>query len=199
VAPTRAPRQNLFVIAAVALPLLVIAFFLIATAVPRWFVAPPAYDLLFRIVDAYEPTRERVAVEFRVRDGRVEATAREVEEGTYVVPRPLYVYEHGSGAVRKISVDLPAKLPQTELTVVVDQLAGRRALAQPAAPDGYALHMPERSAPGLIGDIFGRHRSDPGLAIASRGRVVRITLPSSLRYYDPASVEVVGWLEPEDR
>lgn len=34
--------DNPFLVAAVLLPLLVAAFFLAATAIPRWLVAPPA-------------------------------------------------------------------------------------------------------------------------------------------------------------
>ncbi len=40
-------RDNAFLIAAVALPLVVVGFFLLFTAIPRWTVPPPQHDLLF--------------------------------------------------------------------------------------------------------------------------------------------------------
>lgn len=194
----RAPQRNIFLVAAVALPLLVVMFFLVASAVPRWLVAPPAYDFVFRALDSYSENSPRAEIEFRVRDGRLEATARPVEGDRFAPSRALYVYEHDTGNVRKISVDLPAVLPAGEppLTIAVDQLADRRVIAQSKAPDGYELHMPARNSPGLIGDLFGMRGHDQGLAIAHNGRVVRINPPSSVRYYDASSIDVIGWLEP---
>jgi hypothetical protein len=40
-------RDNPFLAAAVALPLVVVLFFLLSAALPRWTV-PPRYDLLLR-------------------------------------------------------------------------------------------------------------------------------------------------------
>src|SRR6478735_3199762 len=45
-------RDNAFLVAAGLLPVLVVGFFLLATAIPRWTVPPPAYDL---IVKGYKP------------------------------------------------------------------------------------------------------------------------------------------------
>src|SRR5215813_11728655 len=66
-------RHNAFLVAAVALPVIVVAFFLLATAIPRWTVPPPAYDLVLRVGKSYEQPRPQVAVEFKVDDGRIVA------------------------------------------------------------------------------------------------------------------------------
>ena len=55
-------RSSAFLIAAVALPILVVGVFLVASAVPRWTVAPPAYDLLFRADGGYNPSGSRLAI-----------------------------------------------------------------------------------------------------------------------------------------
>ena len=47
----RLVRDNAFLIAAAALPVLVVALFLLSTAIPRWTVPPPAYDVLLRTSD----------------------------------------------------------------------------------------------------------------------------------------------------
>jgi len=60
-------RENAFLLAAVLLPLVVIGFFLVATAIPRWVVPAPAYDLLMRRAGAYDQTAPRVAVDFVLR------------------------------------------------------------------------------------------------------------------------------------
>src|SRR5688572_30393210 len=77
-------RDNAFLVAAVSLPLVVIAFFLLAAAIPRWRVPPPAYDLLIRAADDYNPAaNRRVVVDFEVRGGKVVATARPISETHY--------------------------------------------------------------------------------------------------------------------
>jgi len=53
--PAERPYPSAFLIATVALPLLVVAVFLVASAVPRWTVAPPEYDLLLRADSGYNP------------------------------------------------------------------------------------------------------------------------------------------------
>src|SRR4026207_414357 len=68
-------RRNAFLVAAVALPLVVVIFFLLAAAIPRWTVAPPDFDLVLRGT-SYEQPAPRVSLEFDVRDGRVQATVR---------------------------------------------------------------------------------------------------------------------------
>ena len=42
-------RENAFLAAAVCLPLLVVVFFVLASIIPRWLVAPPAYDYRRRL------------------------------------------------------------------------------------------------------------------------------------------------------
>jgi hypothetical protein len=66
-------RNNAFLAAAVALPVLVVGFFLLATAIPRWTVPPPTYDLVFRVGKPYDQPRPQVSVEFKVEDGRLQA------------------------------------------------------------------------------------------------------------------------------
>src|SRR4249920_2312039 len=76
-------RDNLFLAAAVLLPVVVLSFFLLASAVPRWMVAPPAYDLVFRVSPQFNDGRPRLSVDYAVRDGRVEATVRPVAANGY--------------------------------------------------------------------------------------------------------------------
>ena len=65
-----------FLLAAAALPAAVVVFFVLASVIPRWTVAPPAYDLLLRTESGYGQSGPRVSVDYNVRDGQVEATVR---------------------------------------------------------------------------------------------------------------------------
>jgi len=194
-------RDNAFLVAAVSLPLVVVAFFLLSTAIPRWTVPPPAYDLLLRASDVYNfnQTNPRVT-DFNVRDGRVEATIRAVPANGYQSRTALFLFDHATMTAREIPVDLPDKLVLVEAdpprTVVVATPPGR-VLAQAKAPDGYQLETRSQRGPGIVGELFGMHRYNSDTALTNRGRVVPLTLPGPYQNQYVSSVTAVGWLVPE--
>jgi hypothetical protein len=186
-------RENAFLVAAVSLPLLVVAFFLVSSIVPRWMVPPPAYDLLVSTEGAYDSSGPRVSVEYTVRDGRVEATIRQLSATTYQRPAALFLFDHKTMTPREVPVDLPRDLGEKDppRTRVVDALAGRRVTAEAKAPDGYQFETRTRRGPGIVGELFGMNRYDPGATVVNKGRVIQITLPSQGLYY---TLRPVGWV-----
>jgi hypothetical protein len=193
-------RDNIFLVAAVSLPLIVVAFFLVSTAIPRWLVPPPAYDLLISATDAYNQTNPRMTVNFNVRDGRVEATFQAVPANTYSARSRLFLFDHTTMNVREIPVELPNNLVLAEgdppRTIVVDAIAGRQLLTDVQAPDGYQLESRNQRGPGIVGDVFGMNRYDAEASLVNRGRVIPVALPAPYRnvYFSP--VYAVGWLVP---
>jgi hypothetical protein len=187
-------RDNAFLVAAVLLPLLVVGFFLLAAIIPRWTVAPPAYDLVLRVGGSYDPPPPKVVVEYRVRDGRVEAVVTPLAENGYAQAWRLVLAEHPTMNVRELPVDLPDRMDKDEPPrhIAVTALANRHVLDQTRAPDGYELRSESHQGPGLFGDLFGMHHTDQGTALINGGRVVEIPLPSRYGYYAP--VYVVGWI-----
>jgi len=186
-------RENAFLVAAVSLPLVVVGFFLIASAVPRWLVEPPAYDLLLRTYGSVDQTGPRVAVDFNVRDGRVEATVRGLPATAYPQAPKLFLFDHQSMTVREVPVDLPTNLTEQDppVTVQISALAGRRVLAESQAPDGYEFEPGRYRSTGVIGDLFGMGRRDGKMSLVNKGRVVEISLPSGEYGY---GVSAVGWV-----
>ena len=186
-------RHNAFLVAAVSLPVVVVAFFLLASAVPRWLVPPPAYDLVLRASGGYDQSRARIAVDFTVRDGRVEAIVRPLPANAYPQLWALYLFDHQTTNVREIPVDLPGNLTESDppRTIVIAALAGRQVVAQAKAPDGYEFQTRTYRSPGIVGDLFGMHRYDQSATLVNRGRVVRIALPTPYEYQSPV---YVGWV-----
>ena len=186
-------RDNAFLVAAVALPLIVVGFFLVASVVPRWLVPPPGYDLLLRASGPYDQSRPRVAVEFRVRDGRVEAVARPTSTTVYSQPAELFLFEHETLNVRRIPFDLPdLKEGDPPSTIPIAALAGRRVVAETKAPDGYELQTGSRGGSGIVGELFGMGRYDYQVVLVKGGRVVPVSLPGPYEYR--YSVSAVGWV-----
>jgi hypothetical protein len=194
-------RDNAFLVAAAALPLVIVAFFLASSAIPRWLVPPPAYDLLLRAADAYDQTNPRVEVDLDVRDGKVEATVRPVPGNAYGRRSRLFAFDHATMSVREIPVDLPANIANIKdgdppRTIVVDALAGHRLLTQGKSPDGYQLESRNQRGPGIVGEMFGMHRYDTEVSLVNKGRVIPIVLPAPYQNSYQSLVYAVGWLVP---
>ena len=183
-------------VAAIALPVVVAGLFVLASAIPRWTVPPPAYDLLLKTTRPYNQSPATVLVDFNVLDGRVEATLRPPAPNVYAQPWALLRYDHETMSVEEIAIDLPATMAQGEppRTIVVDRLAAIRVSPQTNAPDGYELQTRTNGSPGIVGDLFGMGRYRQTAALVNRGRVVEVNLPSP--YGDPyqSPVYSVGWI-----
>ncbi len=189
-------RENIFLVAAVSLPLIVVAFFLAASAIPRFIVPPPAYDLLVR-TDDLSQANPRIHAEFNVRGEKVEATFRVAPANTYQLRSVLFLFDHTTLTVREVPIELPDNFVEGDppRTIVIEALAGREALAPPIAPDGYRVEERGQRGPGLIGDLFGMGRYDSSASLVNRGRVIRIALPAPFQE-NYSRVYTVGWLVP---
>lgn len=185
-------RENAFLVAAVALPLVVVGFFLLATAIPRWTVPPPAYDLLFT-TSTYREPRRAVSLEFSVVNGRLDAVARPATDDSHPPRLTLWRFDHQTFSVREIPVAVPElSAGDAPRTIDVEALAGRVVLADPRAPDGYEVRRDDRSSPGIAGELFGMRRYDRNLSIERGGRVVSIEVPS--RQDSWTTPAFVGWI-----
>jgi hypothetical protein len=192
-------RDNAFLVAAVSLPLLVVAFFLLSTTIPGWLVSPPAYDLVVRATDTYNQTNPRLMVDFDVRNGKVVATFQSVAVNGFGLRSRLFLFDHAAMSTREVPVELPDNLVEGDppRTVVVDGLAGREVIARTKAPDGYELQNRSQRGPGIVGELFGMTRYDSEAVLTNRGRVIRIELPPAFRNVYASPVSPVGWLAPE--
>lgn len=189
-------RSNPTIAAGILLPLVVAAFFVIATAVPRWLVAPPTHDLLFTVHD-YRHESPAIEVRFDVADDRVRARAFRPESNYRSVPR-LYRYEHATDSVRELTVELPSGADEFEdgTSLPIPALAGTRVSAARRAPDGYEITGPEYRSGGLMGLFFGRRRQ-PGLAISKDGAVFEIPDVDGRPFYY-GNVSFLSWVVADD-
>ncbi|MBA2306168.1 MAG: hypothetical protein H0W08_26565 [Acidobacteria bacterium] len=185
-------RDNAFLVGAVSLPLVVVGVFLLLTAIPKWTVPPPQYDLLLHTTD-YNGQDARITVQLFVRDEALQATLRPVLKDMHPPRVRLWRFDHGTLSAREIPVDLPAQIVDGEppRTLVVEALRGRRIVTDTKAPDGYELRTRTHGGPGLIGDLFGMGRYDQSSVIVNRGRIIPIGVPTPNQYQTPG---FLGWL-----
>ena len=188
-------RDNGFLVAAVALPIVIVALFLLVTAIPRWTVPPPAYDVLLR-TSAYDQASSGLVVDLVIEKERLHAVLRPAPANSYPPRTMLWQFDHTTMNVRPVPLELPRELApgESSRSVPIEALAGRRVAAQPQAPDGYELQNRTHSGTGLVGDLFGMRRYGESASLVNRGRIVPIRLGSPRDYQSPL---FVGWLIDE--
>ena len=184
-------RDNVFLIAAGLLPILVVGFFLLATAIPRWTVPPPSYDLL---VKGYKPYsgdfRLKVSYDLDVRDGRLQLTVRPLATEQYQNKPVLFLIDHKTLDARALPLTLRETPPDAPETTVLDPVPGRVLLDGAKAPDGYTLESRPYHSTGLLGDLFGMHSYQSGMVLMNRGRVIPVALPEPF----DSPVYFVAWV-----
>jgi hypothetical protein len=185
-------RDNVFLVAAVALPVVIVGLFLLTTAIPRWTVPPPAYDLLLRTSE-YEHPNPALFVDFVVRDARLHASIRVAEPNSYAPRAKLWRFDRATMNTSEIALDLPRELGPGESTrmVPIDALAGRRVVTDARAPDGYELQNRTQRGTGVLGNLFGMGRYGESVALVNRGRVIPVRTSAPHSYQSP---QFVGWL-----
>lgn len=183
-------RDNIILVAGIALPLVVMLFFLLATWIPRWLVDPPQYDLLFSGVSWSDKSSNTVNLVVTA-EGQLKARYFKRQEGESPLRR-LFIYEHTTGDVREISIPSLAGevYGEVEIEREISEFAARTVSTKRTAPDGYEFQGPQYTSGNFLGLGFGGRRSK--LSIRKKGAVVSIPTLDSYPYYN--GTEFVGWL-----
>jgi hypothetical protein len=186
----------------VLLPLAIVALFALATLLPRWWVEPPRYDLIFSV----QQDSAAFGVTFQRNGDQLFANVSYDHHRDTSPHHRLYHFRAADMSVVEIPITVPEALrsqlqiddPHREFNVeeLVVTLPG--AFAVPAgqpAPDGYQVRNDHARGSGLFGALFGMGRRHSMLAIEKSGRVVEIRYPDNAGYYY-YGVQPLGWLEP---
>jgi hypothetical protein len=188
-------RDNAFLVAAVALPVVIVGLFLLVTAIPRWTVPPPAYDLVLRTSE-YDQAASKLIVDFVVQNERLHVIVRAADSNSYAPRAKLWLFDHATLNAREIAYDLPRDLApgESSRTVPIDALAARRVVTGPRAPDGYELQSRPYRSTGLFADLFGMGRYGESVSLVNRGRIIPVQTSAPHSYQSPL---FVGWLIDE--
>ena len=204
-------RQNLLIISAVALPIIVILFYLVATLLPRYFVAPPQHDLIVRYQPTYYDYNNGVAemvpsrVAIIVVEGRARAVVTEVPaeddarraQTTFFLPR-VFRYKAASGLITEVDVPVPDDLATRPKgsewsipTLDAVELSPNR-----TAPDGYEFDAEDDRHRGLAVELFGGRSRPIGARISMQGRIIKIPEPEDIARagYYAYRLQFVGWV-----
>ena len=209
-------KDNLFVVAALALPLIVIGFFLAATGIPRFLVDDPQYDALY-VVEQY--LNEEYAMRFRVVDGRLRADVRLNSSAVHWPNQMLFRFDASTQKTRRIDPIVPESVKQslhskvanrsapasplvapepapadTSETFDVAETASLRVLPDATAPDGYEFRNEFTGNRGLFGELFGMGSRRSGISVARKGRVIPLMTPNEDQYRYYNNGRLLGWI-----
>jgi hypothetical protein len=189
-------KDNVVLVVGLTLPILLMAGFLLASALPGR-LDPPKYDLLFS-TNEYPNPPILITVRLVVKDGvlTAQSTPLPVPRGAYPNGswKKLFRYQASSGTVRELSFGLPTDMESITGTRedVVDATKGLRIDTTMQAPDGYELGFGTGRGGGLLLEIFGGSRSYEA-RLRKGGRSIPIPPVSGTAFVN-GGVEFVGWV-----
>ena len=186
-------RENMMIVVSIALPLLVVIFFALASVIPGMYATPPAYDLLLTHQGRTTAITSPVKISLAVKDGQLRAVVVKTDTTNYVNNPRLFRYDHLTGEVVEISIQFPENIAELAegSEIPIPELAGRKISEALRAPDGYEFREHRRGG-GLMTELFGGSRYRNNVSIAKNGAVIRVRLPESDYWYN--SVRLVGWV-----
>jgi hypothetical protein len=186
-------RENTMIVVSIALPLLVVILFALASILPNVFSSPPAHDLLLTYQERVIETESPVRVNLVVVNDRVKATVFKVKENERGSVRRIFRYDHVAAAVSEIHIPMPeniAELPDGA-EIPIPELTDLKVSNLLRAPDGYEFRGHEGGG-GLMRGLFGVNRSRNDVNIANDGAIIRVRLPTSNYWY--GDVRFLGWV-----
>ncbi len=204
-------RENLFLIAAVVLPLAVAGLFLLATALPRVFVEDPQFALLVSI-EQHLPQHTSFGVHLQVADKHLLAEAFYNRDSRFFEHTHVYRYVPGHDMPERFDLTIPDDLRRSleSMAEDADRQESRLPLPLPAAlrdvelittitaPDGYRFRNDYRGGAGLFGALFGMGSRSRVIAIEKGGRVIELGADiEPLDRYGYHNVRFLGWIAVE--
>ncbi len=202
-------KENVFMVAAIALPLVVAALFLGATALPKLFVEAPQFSLLVAI-DERRVNQSNFDIEFEVVNGQLQARAVYSETPRFYEQSTLFRFTPGQSMLARIDlrIDDTLRAELESAAAEADKHETSAPLPLPAdladlilnpaitAPDGYRFRNDYRGGAGLFGELFGMRSRNRVVAIEKDGRVEELGAElEQMQRYSYYNVHFLGWIE----
>jgi hypothetical protein len=196
-------KENFVLIVGLALPVLLIVGFMLASSLPQVLSDPPKYDLVFSATD-YPSNANNIPVSVRliVKDGVLTAqyvrTAVAPGNYSYNSWKKLYIYEAKPQKVRQLTFGFPTDMDGITGTrdEIVEATKDLRLDTTLQSPDGYEISYDGYSRSGLLNEMFwggGGYGREPRLRKGSSS--VRLTTGDGNTYFSYGDVQFVGWVK----
>lgn len=191
-------KNNFVLIVGLALPVLLMLGFMVASSLPSVIADPPKYDLIFTVPNG-SANNLPIALKLTVgSDGvlRAQYTRNPRENYYYNSWKKLYLYEARTQKVRELPLPYPADMDKITGTTeeLVETTKHLKLDTTLESPDGYSLSYDGYSRSGLVGELFmgGNYNSEPRLRKGSSSVKLISGNDRMPLYY--GGIELLGWV-----
>ena len=189
-------QRHAFTLAAIFLPVLIAGLFLLASALPHYFVEDPEYELLFT-VETPHAAAQNYKLQFNVRDNRIEVIANPLDQPKTFSEQRLYKFTPSTQQLEQVELNVPAGFETRVVVALPQHIQNLEVLSGTTAPDGYVFRPDHHHNTGLFGGLFGGGSKISLGSISRSGRVIAIQPADQVRYrYYYRTVQVLGWSKP---
>jgi len=190
-------KRHGFLIAGVALPILVVVVFVLARTLPRLWVEDPRYDVVYGVRSSFGARSRPVDADLSVVDGRLRVRWQKTQNPIYLDPPRLYRLHPSTEVVEEIPLPEPEDVERLEgtLDLSITGLEGFRIDTSPRSPDGYEFDGSPGGSSGLLSELLVDRNRRARSVIRKGGRVIVLPRTDDAGYgYSP--VQFLGWLVP---
>jgi len=184
-------KENLVLAVGLALPLLLILLFFLATVVPKSFGSPPQYEMLFTTMKYDYQNKPDYLLDFSVKDQHLMVKAKKNDDkNNNYNAKKLMAYDAKTESAREIAIDTSKLVDGSE--VILEETKDMTIDNASTSPDGYSLQGPNYGGSGLLGGLFGGGYNNSGYRLKKGSIGYKVPNAQNDYYYN--QVQFVGWI-----
>jgi hypothetical protein len=183
-------KENLVLVIGLALPVLLITLFFVATVLPKSFGTPPQYELLFTTAKYDYQNKPEYVIDFNVKNNKLMVKSKKYDENYNNASRLLMAYDAKTEVVREIKID-ESKINEGS-EILLEETKNMELDTSLISPDGYTLEGPNYNSSGLLGGLFGGGYRNSGFRI-KKGNV-GYKVPQHQPDYYYSDLKFIGWV-----
>ena len=189
-------KENFVLVVGLALPVLLIVLFFVASVLPKAIAVPPQYKMLF-IETRYDMNQNQhypYDADFFVKDGVLKAHVWKVQEQNGINRKKIMAYDGKTQTVLEIPYDLSKiSAVQNQADIVLDEFKNMKLDSSNKAPDGYEFEGSGYNSSGMVTDLFGGGYRSSTPRIVKNAIVFKIPNNSNNNYYSN-NIQFLGWV-----
>ena len=184
-------KENLVLVIGLALPLMLIILFFVATVIPKIYSTPPQYEVLFSVPDYGYQNKSDYTIDFKVKNKQLMVKVKKTDgKDNYYNSKKLMAYDAKSEVMREITIDASQLSDGAE--VLLEETKNMTIDTAMMAPDGYLMENQHYGNNGLIGGLFGGGGRNNGYRLKKGSVGYKINALHNNYYYD--QLHFIGWV-----
>lgn len=184
-------KENLVLVIGLALPVLLIVLFFVATVIPKSMATPPQYEMLFSTTRYDYQNKPEYMLDFNVKNKQLMAKAIKYDEkNNNNASKILLAYDGKTETTREIRIDTSKLTHGAE--VVLEETNKLSIDTAVISPDGYVLDNSDYNNNGLAGGLFGVGNRNSGYRLKKGGVGYKVPTLQPDNYYN--QLQFIGWI-----